>query len=187
MTRERQARYVLLFAIVLCFARYGGAQRITRPDPADSAHPFDTPPAVAGPVSDGQLARWREQAKAALFLPRTMPPVAARDFGSFTPMRNVVAHRVTYGLSSACGSPQSSIVRIIATESYPLSSSSRGMGAASQPGTRSTLGFSTQALVRSWSPSIQSGRKSVTRNISLTPALMTPCWLDWSRRHGWAG
>jgi dienelactone hydrolase len=26
-----------------------------------------------------------------------MPPVAARDFGSFTPMRNVVAHRVTYG------------------------------------------------------------------------------------------
>jgi dienelactone hydrolase len=34
---------------------------------------------------------------AALFLPKTMPVVAARNFGSFVPMPGVVAHRVTYG------------------------------------------------------------------------------------------
>lgn len=43
------------------------------------------------------LPAGREQASAALFLPKTMPPVAAHDFGSFTPMPGVVAHRVTYG------------------------------------------------------------------------------------------
>ena len=92
-----RARYVLSLTILLSFARHGPAQRTTRPDPTDPAHPFDTPPPVAAPATAEQFARWREQASAALFLPRTMPPVSAHDFGSFTPMPGVVAHRVTYG------------------------------------------------------------------------------------------
>jgi dienelactone hydrolase len=94
--RKMRARYVLSLTILISFTMHGAAQRITRPDPADPAHPFDTPPPVAAPASDEQFARWREQASNALFLPRTAPPVAARDFGSFTPMPGVVTHRVTY-------------------------------------------------------------------------------------------
>jgi dienelactone hydrolase len=89
--------HILLLAVLLGFAQRGTAQRTTRPDPTDPAHPFDTPAAVSAPATDEQFARWREQAKAALFFPKTMPPVAAHDFGSFTPMPGVVVHRVTYG------------------------------------------------------------------------------------------
>jgi dienelactone hydrolase len=88
---------VLTLAILIGFATAGMAQRSTRADPTDPAHPFDTPPPVTAPAMEAQFARWREQASAALFLPKTMPPVEARDFGSFTPMPGVVAHRVTYG------------------------------------------------------------------------------------------
>jgi dienelactone hydrolase len=95
--RVARPAYVLAFASLIGFATSGTAQRTTRPDPTDPAHPFDTPPPVTSPATDAQFARWREQASAALFLPKTMPPVAARDFGSFTPMPGVVAHRVTYG------------------------------------------------------------------------------------------
>jgi dienelactone hydrolase len=95
--KEMRARYVLMLTILLSFAQLGSAQRTTRPDPAGPAHPFDTPPPVAAPATSEQFARWREKASAALFLPKTMPPVSARDFGSFTPMPGVVAHRVTYG------------------------------------------------------------------------------------------
>lgn len=72
------------------------SQRISRSDPADSAHPFDTPAAVASPASDKQFAAWREQAKAALFIPDHLPTPAAHEYGSFSPMAGVVAHRVTY-------------------------------------------------------------------------------------------
>ena len=88
---------VLTLAILIGFGTGGMAQRSTRPDPTDPAHPFDTPPPVTAPATEAQFARWREQASAALFLPTIMPPVSARDFGSFTPMPGVVAHRVTYG------------------------------------------------------------------------------------------
>jgi dienelactone hydrolase len=88
----------LVFAVsALVFALPACAQQTTRPDPTDSAHPFNTRAAAAAPATDAQFTQWREQAAAALFLPRTMPPVAAHDFGSFTPMPGVVAHRVTYG------------------------------------------------------------------------------------------
>lgn len=97
MMKEMQARYILTFAILLGFAHYAVGQRIVRPDPTDAAHPFDTPAAVSTPATDAQFARWREQAKTALFIPKTAPAVAAHDFGSFTPMPGVVAHRVTYG------------------------------------------------------------------------------------------
>jgi dienelactone hydrolase len=40
--------------------------------------------------------QWREQVRAALFLPKQMPAVAARDFGNFVPMPGVVARRITY-------------------------------------------------------------------------------------------
>src|SRR5258707_15451239 len=93
----REIRPLLALAILISIATSGMAQRTTRPDPTDPAHPFDTPPPVTTPATEAQFARWREQASAALFLPKTMPPVAARDFGSFTPMPGVVAHRVTYG------------------------------------------------------------------------------------------
>jgi dienelactone hydrolase len=95
--RGMRACNILSLTIALSLSLHGIAQQITRPDPTDPAHPFDTPPPVAAPATDEQFARWREQAKAALFLPKTMPPVAAHDFGSFTPVPGVVAHRVTYG------------------------------------------------------------------------------------------
>lgn len=69
---------------------------LTRSDPTDPAHPFNTPAAARVPASDAQFAAWREQAKAALFIPDSMPAVDARDFGSFSPMAGVIAHRVTY-------------------------------------------------------------------------------------------
>jgi hypothetical protein len=95
--REVRARHVLSLTILLSFTLHSAAQRTTRPDPADPAHPFDTPPPVATPATDEQFARWREQASSALFLSKTTPLVAAQDFGSFTPMPGVVAHRITYG------------------------------------------------------------------------------------------
>jgi dienelactone hydrolase len=68
-----------------------------RPDPADSAHPFDTPAAAAAPASPAQFAAWRQQARHALFIPDRAPTLAPRDFGSFTPMPGVIAHRITFG------------------------------------------------------------------------------------------
>jgi dienelactone hydrolase len=72
------------------------AQLTTRPDPSDPVHSFDTPAAVGTPASDAQLLKWREQIRAALFLPKKMPALEARNFGSFVPMPGVIAHRVTY-------------------------------------------------------------------------------------------
>jgi dienelactone hydrolase len=95
--REMRGRYTVTFAILFSFALTGAAQRITRPDPTDPAHSFNSPAAVAAPATDEQFARWREQAKAALFIPAVPPPVAAHDFGNFAPMPGVVAHRITYG------------------------------------------------------------------------------------------
>lgn len=40
---------------------------------------------------------WRKQIRAALFIPAKAPAIAAKNFGSFSPMPGVVAHRVTYG------------------------------------------------------------------------------------------
>ncbi len=92
--RLRQFAFVIM---ALVFALPACSQQTTRPDPSDSAHPFNTPAAVTTPATDAQFTRWPEQASAALFLPKTMPAVAARDFGSFVPMPGVVAQRVTYG------------------------------------------------------------------------------------------
>ena len=95
--RDMRGRYLLRFAILFSFALTSAAQRITRPDPTDPAHPFNTPAAVTAPATDEQFARWREQAKAALFIPALPAPVAANDFGTFVPMPGVIAHRITYG------------------------------------------------------------------------------------------
>ena len=38
--REMRGRYVLTIAILVSFALTGAAQRITRPDPTDPAHPL---------------------------------------------------------------------------------------------------------------------------------------------------
>src|SRR5665213_3297053 len=73
------------------------AQRVSRPDPSDPAHPFNTPAPVSLPATERQFSVWRSQAREALFLPSTPPAVAARSFGSFTPMPGVVARRVTFG------------------------------------------------------------------------------------------
>jgi dienelactone hydrolase len=95
--RQLRLRNLVFTMSALAFALPGGAQQTTRPDPTDAAHPFNTPAAVAMPASDAQFTRWREQTSAALFLPKTLPAVAARDFGSFVPMPGVLARRVTYG------------------------------------------------------------------------------------------
>ena len=43
-----------------------------------------------------QYAKWRKEIKQALFIPETMPAIAARSYGSFSPVAGVVAERVTY-------------------------------------------------------------------------------------------
>jgi dienelactone hydrolase len=94
MRRIRSSLYfsVLAVASITCVA-----QQMVRPDPTDAAHPFDTPAAVTTSASTAQLNSWREQARRALFLSDVPPAIAPRDFGSFTPMPGVVAHRVTFG------------------------------------------------------------------------------------------
>lgn len=73
------------------------AQRITRPDPNDPAHPFDTPGPVSVQATNTQLKSWRQEARKALFLDGHAPAIAPKEFGSFHPMRGVTAHRVTFG------------------------------------------------------------------------------------------
>jgi hypothetical protein len=88
-----QLRFFLSLAGALLFAMPVAAQQTARPDPADPAHPFDTPAAVTAPADDAQFAMWRDQIKTALFMPKLMPEVSPRDFGSFQPMPGVVAPR----------------------------------------------------------------------------------------------
>ncbi len=88
--------FALLLSALLAAQAPDASQRIARQDPADPAHPFNTPAAVTSPASDKQFAAWRAQAKTALFIPDHMPTPAAHDYGSFSPMSGVVAHRVTY-------------------------------------------------------------------------------------------
>lgn len=73
------------------------AQKTTRPDPTDPEHPFNTPAPVSSPVSVEQLEAWRHAARKALFLDGPAPAIAPHEFGTFSAMRGVVAHRVTYG------------------------------------------------------------------------------------------
>ena len=87
---------VSLLTMLMVWALPAVSQVTTRPDPSDPAHPFNTPGAVGTPASAAQLSQWREQVRAALFIPKQMPAVAARDFGSFVPMPGVIAHRITY-------------------------------------------------------------------------------------------
>jgi dienelactone hydrolase len=81
----------------MAFALPCAGQKVTRVDPADAAHPFNTPAPVAMPADDAKFAKWREQAMAALFIPKTAPALDAREYGSFKAMPGVVAHRVSYG------------------------------------------------------------------------------------------
>jgi dienelactone hydrolase len=90
-------RFFLSLTCALFVAMPGAAQQTARPDPADPSHPFDTPAAVSAPADDAQFAVWRDEAKAALFMPKLVPQVSPRDFGRFRPMPGVVARRVTYG------------------------------------------------------------------------------------------
>ena len=90
-------RSALLLASVLAVAVTAAAQQTSRPDPTDLAHPFNTPAPVSAAASDAQFAKWRQQARAALFMPDPMPAVAPREFGSFVATPGVVAHHVTYG------------------------------------------------------------------------------------------
>jgi dienelactone hydrolase len=94
MTYSFRFRFLLAVAI---FSVVAGAQNITRPDPTDPAHPFNTPAPVAHPAGNAQFSEWRQQALAALFLAGPKPELAPRDFGTFQAMPGVVAHRVTYG------------------------------------------------------------------------------------------
>jgi dienelactone hydrolase len=48
------------------------------------------------PADERQFAEWRKQIKQALFIPKTMPAIDARSYGSFSPVAGVVAERVTY-------------------------------------------------------------------------------------------
>jgi dienelactone hydrolase len=85
-----------MLTVLVAGALLGTAQLTSRPNSSDPAHPFNTPGPVAKPASDAQFDLWREQIRSALFLPKRMPAVAAREYGTFVPMSGVVAHRVTY-------------------------------------------------------------------------------------------
>src|ERR1035441_2941833 len=57
-------------------------------------------PAVSSPMGKAadqrQYELWRRQIKQALFIPDPLPAIAARKYGSFSPVPGVVAERVTY-------------------------------------------------------------------------------------------
>jgi len=48
-------------------------------------------------ASNVQMELWRRQIRQALFIPDKAPALDPHDFGSFSPMPGVIAHRITYG------------------------------------------------------------------------------------------
>jgi hypothetical protein len=54
-------------------------------------------PRAAAEWSSVQADTWREQIKAAWFVPNPLPELAPETHGRFTPTDGVVAERVTYG------------------------------------------------------------------------------------------
>lgn len=52
-----------------------------------------------------QFNQWRKQIKRALFIPDPMPPLAPKNYGTFSPADGVVAERVTYGTSDGMRVP----------------------------------------------------------------------------------
>jgi dienelactone hydrolase len=83
MRRGRQGRLGgLLAAVMVALTGFQGWAQA-----ADS---------VSKPANARQYAEWRKEIKQALFIPETMPAVAARSYGSFSPVAGVVAERVTY-------------------------------------------------------------------------------------------
>lgn len=48
-------------------------------------------------VSQQQVKQWRLKVRRALYIPTPLPPLAARNYGSFSPVTGVIAERVTYG------------------------------------------------------------------------------------------
>jgi dienelactone hydrolase len=90
-------RTSVTLAAALLILSTSPAQRTTRPDPADSQHPFDTPAPAASAATSAQLEAWRQQARKALFLDGPVPAMEARDFGTFQAMPGIAAHRITFG------------------------------------------------------------------------------------------
>jgi len=86
-----------LSALLAVLTAAGPAQQVSRANPVDPAHPFDTPGPVSRPASAEQFDTWQKAAREALFMSDPMPALAPQEFGSFIPMPGVVAHRVTYG------------------------------------------------------------------------------------------
>jgi dienelactone hydrolase len=102
--------------VVWMLSLAGVAQRMTRPDPSDAAHPFDTPAPATAPATARQFETWRAEARSALMLPEKAPALNPRSFGSFSPMPGVTAHRVTYGTQYGMRIP--AIVYTPATEAH---------------------------------------------------------------------
>lgn len=53
-------------------------------------------PAFAN-VTAQQVQAWRQQMRHALYIPTPLPPLAVKNYGSFSPVPGVIAERVTYG------------------------------------------------------------------------------------------
>jgi len=87
--RRLWSTWIRAFPCVLSLVAGGTAQQVARSEPSNLA--------AVRPPTEEQFAGWREQVRAALFLPEQRPELAPRDFGSFSAMPGVVAHRVTYG------------------------------------------------------------------------------------------
>lgn len=48
-------------------------------------------------VTSQQVNAWRQQMRNALYIPTPLPPLAVKNYGSFSPVPGVIAERVTYG------------------------------------------------------------------------------------------
>ena len=59
----------------------------------------DVPSTATPPATAPQFDLWRKQIKQALFISDPLPPLAPRNYGTFSPAEGVIAERVTYGTS----------------------------------------------------------------------------------------
>lgn len=80
-----------LLALLLFHAKPAQSQS-PQSHPADAIASTQT----AASVDLQQFAKWRSQIKHALFIPDSLPALAVRKYGSFSPTPGVVAERVTY-------------------------------------------------------------------------------------------
>jgi hypothetical protein len=85
---------VCALAIVLSAAVL--AQPVAQSQSTSSDQPALSSATTNKPADKQQFEQWRREIKHALFIPDSLPAIAARSYGTFSPVSGVVAERVTY-------------------------------------------------------------------------------------------